>query len=352
MGICCRLRFGARHTAPYIAGNKLIMADDQDLIFCMKKGADDWQRLQRFASLKNARTVETIEMYGFGSILRRMVHMPNWFPLHLKSQHGISLFSTPIAHEMSGSERFLLVHSTRWEQIYHSHGFMRATAIGSPFVMFRRNLLRQAKPTMGLQRQAIFYLSHSTFWEKAEWQSDRLFMALDAIKERHGSVTVCVHFVDVLNDSVRPLFDAGYEIVTAGNYFNNDFPNYFYKLMLNHEFLYTNAVGSHVFYAIEAGKEIHWVDLSTDYTNIGYTGDEWQQLLNERPIQIEVERCLKLGYAGKARLLEICNQELGLDTLASRFRLLSLFVRANPYLNLWLAIKLKCSKVAKKFGYS
>lgn len=328
------------------------MADDQNLIFFIKKGAEDWQRLQRFASLKNARSEESIEMYGFGSILRRMGHMPNWFPLHLRSQHGISLFSTPIAHEMSGSERFLLVHSTRWEKIYHTHGFRRAIAIGSPFVMFRRNLLRQAKPTMDLQRKAIFYLSHSTFWEKAEWQSDRLFMALDAIKERHGSVTVCVHFVDVLNDSVRPLFDAGYEIATAGNYFNNDFPNNFYKLMLDHEVLYTNAVGSHVFYAIEAGKNIHWVDLPADYINIGYTGDDWQQRLQERPIEVEVEKCLKQGVAGSARLLEICNQELGLDILASPGRLLRLFMRANPYLNPLLAIKLRYSKMASKLGCS
>lgn len=328
------------------------MGDDQNLVFCLKNGSGDWQRLQRFALLKNVRTEKAIEMYGFGSILRRMGHMPKWFPLHLKSQHGISLFSTPFIEEMRGPERFLLVHSKRWEQIYHAHGHKRAFAIGSPFVMFRRNLLRQTKPAIVLKRKAIFFLSHSTFWETAEWQSDRLFIALDALKERHGSVTVCVHFVDILNGSVRPLFDAGYEIATAGNYFNNNFPNYFYKLMLDHEVLYTNAVGSHVFYAIEAGKEIHWVDLPADYVNIGHTDDHWQKRLEERPIEMEVEKCLKQGSAGRERLLEICSQELGLEILASRARLLGLFVRANPYLNPFFAVKLCYRKIARRLGCS
>ena len=318
-----------------------------DLIYSACKEGAGWQQLSDFAQRKDSASELVIEKYGFGRILRQMCGFPSWLPLRVMTQHGVSLWNIPNKQEMASPERFLLVHSRRWLEIYRSHGFDRAVAIGSPFVMYRRNLADPEVAKARPERGAIFFLSHSTFWEKAEWQKDRLLAVLDQIRTQHGSVTVCLHFVDVINGLGQAIFDAGHDIATAGNYFNSRFPDNFYRLLFGHEVVYTNSVGSHVFYAVEAQKQVRWVDLPANYVNIGYNEEVWKDRLRDRPIECEVEECLRAGSSKSARLAEICSDELGLHTLATPDQLRKLVVSANFHWYTIMALKRQYWRAAK-----
>lgn len=324
------------------------MLECDALIYSTTRPEAGWKELCDFAMYKNVRAEHTIEMYGFGSILRSICRLPKWWPLKLKSQHGVSLWQIPPEHELRAPEWRLLVHSRRWVDIYRSHGDLRAVAIGSPFVMFRRRLLRSDVVEQTCSGRALFFLSHSTFWEKAEWQAEKLISALEEIRSRHGGLTVCVHFVDVLNGLARTIFDAGFDVATAGNYYNSEFPRNFYTLLLGHEELYTNAVGSHVFYAVEAGRFMQWIDTPVSYVNIGYSQETWENALRERPIEVEVMQCLKSGAEGRSRLERICRDELGLDAMAEPLYLLLLIMQANVYWYFVRQAKLVYWKLARR----
>lgn len=302
------------------------------LIFSARSERDDWQRLLAFASHKNVSAERNIEMYGFGAILRTLCHLPASWPLMVESQHGVSLWTVPIEHELKAPEPFLLVHSRRWVDIYRKAGSQRAVAIGSPFVMFRHHLLdKRGGRAVRVTRRAIFFLSHSTFWEKAQWRTDHLFSALEDIRKREGDVTVCVHFADVMNGLAESIYQAGFDIATAGHSFNTEFPFNFYSLLLGHDIVYTNAVGSHVFYAVEMGKQVRWLDLPVQYVNVGYSDELWKETLRERPIEHEVIQCLRAGAERMPDLKRICSAELGLQEMIKPAMLLLLLLKANAH---------------------
>lgn len=316
-----RVTQGAMMYRPTLAMN--------ELVFSARAERGDWQRLLTFASYKNSRSERPIEMYGFGAILRRLCHLPPRWPLMVNSQHGVSLWTVPIQHELNAPEPRLLVHSRRWVDIYSNVGYRRAVAIGSPFVMFRRHLLNEGQAQVMPTRRALFFLSHSTLWEKAQWQADHLLPALEQIRRREGDVTVCLHFVDVINGLAQSIFDAGFEVATAGHYFNTDFPHNFYTLLLGHDVVYTNAVGSHIFYAVEADKEVRWVDLPVHYVNIGYSDEVWKETMRERPIELAIAECVRAGAERLPDLKRICSEELGLQEMMKPATLLLLLLKAN-----------------------
>lgn len=282
-----------------------------------------------FAGQANIKNQSAVEMYGFGTIFRKLCLLPEWFPIKVDAQHGVSLWMIPPSHNLNAPERLVFVHSNRWVDIFRKHGRKGAVAVGSPFVSYRHYLLRRHGSAGTPPRGAIFYLSHSTFWEKASWESADLVRLLENIRSQEGSLTVCVHFVDVLNGLAKPIYDAGFDLATAGNYFNSEFPDNFYALLHGHRTIYTNAVGSHVFYAVEASKEVKWVDLPHHYVNIGYEEQVWNDCLQQRPIEDAVKRHLQNGVDDKAALEDICHSELGLNATPSRLRLLGLILLSN-----------------------
>lgn len=301
----------------------------EHLIVNREGAVDGWNKLYEFASFANSRDKSSIEMYGFGTILRRLCFLPRWFPIRVRSQHGVSLWTVPPDHDLQASERLLFVHSPRWVEIFKSHGRQGVVAIGSPFVMFRRHVWGATHRTAAEPRSAIFYLSHSTFWEKVSWDSDQLLDLLQQIRTQEGSLTVCVHFVDILNGLAKTIYEAGFDIATAGNYFNTEFPKNFYALLLGHRTVYTNAVGSHVFYAVEAGKEVRWVELPHEYFNIGYSDQIWSEFCRTRPIEMTIIGHMRAGAAARKELEMVCRDELGIDSIPSRFEILTLIVISN-----------------------
>jgi hypothetical protein len=234
----------------------LTSGSTENLIFSNRNGTAGWTSMVEFAGQANIKNQSAVEMYGFGTIFRKLCLLPEWFPIKVDAQHGVSLWMIPPSHNLNAPERLVFVHSNRWVDIFRKHGRKGAVAVGSPFVSYRHYLLRRHGSAGTPPRGAIFYLSHSTFWEKASWESADLVRLLENIRSQEGSLTVCVHFVDVLNGLAKPIYDAGFDLATAGNYFNSEFPDNFYALLHGHRTIYTNAVGSHVFYAVEASKSI------------------------------------------------------------------------------------------------
>ncbi len=241
-------------------------------------------------------------------------------------------------------EPFLLVHNRRWVDIFRKHGRKRVIAAGSFFVAYRRLFSKLELPASKELRGAVFFLSHSTFWEKSTWDVDKLRGLLDEIAKNEDGLTVCVHFADVINGTAKSIFDAGYDIACAGNYFNSEFPKNFYAILTQHSAVYTNAVGSHVLYALEASLPVHWVDLPYHVTNVAYSERDWVDANKEKPIMTKVEQLLRKGDTKAPELHRLCRQELGLDSMISRSRLMAIIILSGLYWH----IGLKFVKLANK----
>jgi hypothetical protein len=311
--------------------DSMTMPEVDQLLYSKSARNAGWVELMEFAAHKNTRDERIIETYSFGAIFRQYCGLPSWFPLRVYSQHGVSLWAIAPRHELDSREPYLFVHSRRWMDLFHAHGKKTAVAVGSPYVLYRRHLLPGHLRSRETSRGAIFYLSHSSYWGKANWDNERLIALLEEIREREGSLTVCVHFVDVVNGMAKPLFDAGFDIAIAGHFFNRNFARNFYRLLLSHRVVYTNAVGSHVFYAVEAGKDIKWVDLPAQYTNLLHPEDVWNDNQRMSPIEGRIQRLLQLGPAGRDELESIVRDELGIDLIPSRAQLLKYLLYAFYY---------------------
>ena len=191
-----------------------------------------------------------VEMYGFGKELRKYCFLPSKFPLRIKSQHGIVLWSTPSLHELNSELPFMLVFSKRhqlaWEKISKKPCFI----IPHPFYLYRtRKKIRPRNDRSG----SLFFLSHSTFSKETDINFVQIIKQLKNLPEEFKPVTICLHFVDILKDKHLLFEKAGFECVTAGHMFNKDFVSNFYDILTNFKYAISNDIGSHTFYSIELG---------------------------------------------------------------------------------------------------
>jgi hypothetical protein len=317
----------------------------QSLYFSKKDGVSTWEDLKAFAEKQDIQSELVCEMYGIGGIIRRLCFLPSWFPLRILTQHGVSFWEVPPSHELTSPFLFHLVHNRRWVEIFRKHGREKVIATGSFFVAYRRLFFRKTGLNVARKKGAIAYISHSTFWEKAEWRSDALFEQLNAIAAREGTVTLCFHFVDILNEKAKPFFDAGYTIATSGHYLNRNFPLNFYSILSDHSMIYSNAVGSHVLYAIEAGFDVNWLELPFEMKNVALSESDWADTITEKPIINQLEALLRSGKARNPEALELCEQELGLSEMIGRARLLGIVLASSIYWHFWLRSRKlwKCS---------
>lgn len=308
----------------------------RSLYFSKKDGVSTWEDLKAFAETQDIKSELVCEMYGIGTVIRRLCFLPNWFPLRILTQHGVSLWEVPPSHELRSPFLFHLVHNQRWVEIFRKHGRRRVVATGSFFVAYRRLFFGKIDRGTPPNRGAIAYISHSTFWEQAEWRPDALFERLNEIADQEGKVTLCFHFVDILNEKAKPFFEAGYTIATAGHYLNREFPRNFYSILSDHATIYSNAVGSHVLYAMEAGFDVNWLELPYEMKNVALSESDWADTITEKPIIKRLEALLRSGKARSPEALELCEQELGLSEMIGRARLLGIVLASSIYWHFWL----------------
>jgi hypothetical protein len=197
------------------------------------------------------------EVYGAGKQIRSWGFYPSFLPLRIYMPHGPS--------QLDGVEERLLdtnwpayfFHSDRLIKDWKAKKKNKAYKIISPAVMYRRlSGLKQSPNAKG----SLFFYAHSHAWADFEQENDKILDLLNNLPDAYHPVSVCFHFADVERGRHQFFIEKGYSVFSAGNWKNPYFIENIYEIMRNFKFTITNTVGSNIFYSIDLGLPVAFID--------------------------------------------------------------------------------------------
>lgn len=278
---------------------------------------------------KRVGTVENIEMYGFGKEVREYAYLPKWFPVKIKSQHGIVLWNRPSLHELNSALPAMLVHSRRmkveWQRISRKPCFI----FKSPFYTYRMRRKLSVSPSA---TGSVFFLGHSTWLTEVDGKLDSLISYLkNDLPEIFRPCTVMLHFIDIQKGIHREFLRQGFKVATAGHYYNEQFIENFYNIIREHRFALSNDIGSYTFYSIDFGLPFSLVG---ERPTVHFSTDELHEielLGKDLSHKTAIEKLFAggLNEAITREQLEIVNSEIGVSDGLGRFAMTVLLVSTS-----------------------
>jgi hypothetical protein len=283
------------------------------------------------------------EYYGIATVLKDYAGVPQTRPLKALVPHGVYLNDHAVAH----AEATAVVPAVMSYPDYRAQAYRRSTdkvvlPSAAPFLYACEMLRADERPERG---GTLVFPVHSTRFISANTDHNYIADLAAGLNPSGGTTSVCMYFHDVRKGHHKPYIDRGLNVVSAGHLFDTAFLYRLAALMLTHECVLTNSLGSHVFYAIAAGCSVRILDVAYEYS-----GDTQRALAEDPGLtperQQEVERITRLfgakhspnedqvaiasAYVGGSHLLTpeaLADQIAWLDRLDARG---TLFVRL-PY---------------------
>lgn len=188
------------------------------------------------------------EVYGFGKEIRRYGFFPGSWPLNIYMSHGITMFEEPLRDELENAAPVMFYFSPRLVDAFKKVSSKPCYCLMSPNVSYRR--------TKGINQDAdargtVAFLAHSTPVIEDRMDFSSYMQQLHDLPDSHKPVTVCLHYHDVNKRIHKPFIDAGFEVVTVGHPYREDFIERFYSILKRFKYVTSNEIGSYLFYACE-----------------------------------------------------------------------------------------------------
>lgn len=212
----------------------------------------DWARREIFLSN---------EYYGIASVLKRYAGYDQHRPVKAVIPHGIYLND----HELADFERkaglaAALVYPSYRHGLYSARGRMVEIPSAAPFVYANRLLGEHPS-----RRGTLFFPAHSLPGLTAEMDFEAAAGQLEELPDSMKPVTVIMYWHDYVLGQHQPFAERGYRIVSAGHMFDPDFLLRLGYLLRTHAYAVSNAIGSHVFYSLQAGCTFRLVEMPYRY---------------------------------------------------------------------------------------
>lgn len=224
------------------------------------------------------------EIYGHGRAWRSLTNWPNFLPLPISSDHGVT-FGQPFEdHEKKNISRIHLTWS-RWRQEKVLPG-KRVIRVQHPWVAFRRfHQIEKSRHANG----TLEFVDHSVPGElEMKGSLDRYLTSLESRPDFLRPTALVIHPNDVkegIHYRLRPL---GLPIFTFGNPLHPNYVDRFYCLVRNFENVSSASIGSHTFFAEELGVRAY------------VYGEGRRFLWNEPPSENTIERVEQVFRQGKS----------------------------------------------------
>ncbi len=279
--------------------------------------------------------------YGRSKILRELTGLPPLFPINVGMNHGIIFYTLTqnYADQVAGmSSPVFFAHSARIADFLRDKVAKRVRVFADVFPLYRRFKDWKRKEQ---QKGTIYYPHHSTREVTVTNDIKDICDRLAALPEAYQPITISLYFRDLLNGNWQTYQDYGFDVVCNGHFYDQDFVDNFYHNLLGHRFAAGNGLGSHTFYAIEAG--IPYFILGAPPVNIAAKvsdgvyrqGDQTTTIFGPEDRQLDFER--QLTYRPLPWLPELREEttayaqaELGTFDTISGEEMRSELIRALP----------------------
>lgn len=208
----------------------------------------------------------TAEIYGFGPIIRKYGFYPKMFPLNIYFAHGITLHEKPARHELNNKAPVMLYFSPRLVNAFNRISDKPCFCLIAPNVYYRRT--RNVQQVMNPSGSLAFF-AHTTPAIENKMDVSEYARQLRSLPEKYQPVSVCLHYHDI-NKGVHSLFqERGFNVVTVGHPYHEDFIARFYDMIKCYRYLTSNDIGSYTFYGPEAGVPFFLYGNGPDLYNHG-----------------------------------------------------------------------------------
>lgn len=204
------------------------------------------------------------------------------------------------------------------------------------------NITQYTSTKTRLGKNLLVFPVHSCEWSLADYDVSAFMNRVNEIKKEHhfDSVTVCLHYLDVIMGRDKLYRNNGYYVVSAGHMFDLNFFARLRTIIALADVVVSNDIGSCLFNSIVLGKPFYLLkDESISYTNTFSQEDEgyeegWHDHIQKSPIIKRIQNAFSsYGEHLTKEQLEIRDLICDLDEFKSPEELRRIFQEAEDLYN-------------------
>ncbi len=200
-------------------------------------------------------------LYGVGRALREYAGLPWYYPLNLRIQHGVSLWSmfcslhcSPEreAYTPRGRDEMLLVMNEDGARLFREGGVRNVRAIGAP-ILYLDDFIATVRPAR--RKGTLVFPHHSLMRFDTRTDYDVYADELAGLPASFHPIKVCLYPVDMRRGRDRAFREKGFEVVANGSHpWDPAFMHNFVRNAMPCEFAASNSeISSTLYYAVYLG---------------------------------------------------------------------------------------------------
>lgn len=287
-----------------------------------------WNTLER--GLSPWATWES-ENSSFGRTFRKWLWYPSFLPLFFGSDHAVHWESKCWPNEVNNSQSLFFTwnerKNTKMNKFKHKNSFH----VPHPWINYRK---RSHKNPPQQQNGTLVFFPHSNNSGTPEILNiTEYFKTLLNLPKKFQPVVLCLSFHDINKGLHKELRKYGIPIVTAGSTNSQYFVDRFYTLIKQFVCTTSPNIGSHTFYAMEAGipffllgKEPSYIIHNSDSIDNGLAKlTDYGDRHDIENLNYLKSICRKPSLVVTDEQKKIINGYLGLNSVNSRLKV-TLFV--------------------------
>ena len=212
--------------------------------------------LARDRELKTFEIHQSNDFYGHAKILKKFVGLQNGYQLKTAIEHGVYLKPDGWDIDWKAPLPSILTFSTFRRQHLERLTDKRFFAIG-PYIHYAKPYLnkREAEEeNRRIGKNLLVFPAHSTHWVNVEYNIHKYCQQLETIGKNFDSIRICLYWKDILNGTDKIYSQHGFECVTAGHIYDNQFLPRLRSIIDSATITTSNEITTAIGYCIFLGK--------------------------------------------------------------------------------------------------
>lgn len=192
---------------------------------------------------------EAQHTYGLCDLVKERADLP-YCSRGVCIQHGWTVDKAPQT-DQDEAKWLMLCWSKRYNDYWDEMCDTPCRIVGAPFIHFRRRHGIEIAPTA---QGTVAFPGHNLRKLEQRYDLDEYCTQLKSLPARFQPVTVCLHHWDIEYYHLDEEYERrGLKTVCAARDVEGPFYEGFYNILRRHRFTTSNALGTHLFYAVEMG---------------------------------------------------------------------------------------------------
>ena len=216
----------------------------------------DYKELAKPLPFYPRETVKDSNYYGYFHALRQYMGIDKRLPYAI--EHGLYLGSFVPKATFFRTTKSIITFSANRERHLKNAGVKKRVVTIGPYIHYAANYYNETEYNAlkkELGKTLLVFPSHSFLNTSVNLDIEEFINCIQEKAVGFDSVLVCLYYKDILNDTFCKRYeDAGFRIVTAGNFYDLNFVSRLKSIISLADFMMSNATGTHIGYCIYMNK--------------------------------------------------------------------------------------------------